>query len=61
MMDDFDKIYPGYNFARHKGYCTKDHQEALRRLGPCPIHRMSYAPLKKTKSKGEQLVLIGEI
>lgn len=42
----FETTYPGYGFAQHKGYGTKAHQEALRRLGPCPIHRMSYAPVK---------------
>ncbi len=44
-MDEFDKIYPGYGFASHKGYPTVEHREALVRLGPCPIHRRSYAPV----------------
>ncbi len=44
-MDEFDKIYPGYGFAGHKGYPTVAHREALVRLGPCPIHRRSYAPV----------------
>ncbi|CEG56723.1 ribonuclease HII [Legionella fallonii] len=44
-MDEFDKIYPGYGFAGHKGYPTVEHREALVRLGPCPIHRRSYAPV----------------
>lgn len=43
----FDEQYPGYGFAKHKGYGTKAHLEALQRLGPCPIHRRSYAPVKK--------------
>ena len=42
-----DKQYPGYGFAKHKGYGTKQHLEALQTLGPCPIHRISYAPVKK--------------
>lgn len=46
-MGELDAAYPGYGFADHKGYGTKAHQEALARLGPSPIHRMSYAPLKK--------------
>lgn len=46
-MHELDAQYPGYGFAEHKGYGTKAHQEALARLGPSPIHRMSYAPLKK--------------
>lgn len=43
----FEEQYPGYGFAKHKGYGTKVHLEALQRLGPCPIHRRSYAPVKK--------------
>jgi ribonuclease HII len=38
--------YPGYGFAQHKGYGTKLHMEALRRLGPCAIHRHSFAPVR---------------
>jgi ribonuclease HII len=41
-----DEQYPGYGFARHKGYGTRIHQEALIRLGPCPIHRRSFAPVR---------------
>jgi ribonuclease HII len=44
-MDEMDKLYPGYGFSSHKGYPTREHQEALIRLGPCPIHRKSYAPV----------------
>lgn len=44
-MEEFDQIYPGYGFASHKGYPTVAHREALIRLGPCPIHRRSYAPV----------------
>lgn len=40
-----DVMYPGYGLAKHKGYGTKVHKEALVRLGPCPIHRMTYAPV----------------
>ena len=39
--------YPGYGFEVHKGYPTKAHLEALRRLGPCPEHRMSFAPVRQ--------------
>ena len=42
MMVEYDSIYPGYGFASNKGYGSKDHIEALRRLGPCPIHRRSF-------------------
>lgn len=42
IMLDYDREYPGYGFAAHKGYGSKDHYEALRELGPCPIHRLSF-------------------
>ncbi len=38
--------HPGYGFARHKGYGTAEHRAALAKLGPCPLHRMSFAPLR---------------
>ncbi|MGC1181446.1 ribonuclease HII [Legionella sp.] len=44
-MEALDNIYPGYGFAEHKGYPTVVHREALVRLGPCVIHRRSYAPV----------------
>ena len=40
-----EREYPGYGFAKHKGYPTKDHLAALARLGPCPEHRRSFAPV----------------
>jgi ribonuclease HII len=42
IMDAYNKIYPEYNFARNKGYGTKEHREALRRFGKSPIHRASF-------------------
>ncbi|PHS64580.1 MAG: ribonuclease HII [Thalassobium sp.] len=45
-MLELDKQYPGYGFAKHKGYGTAVHMEALQALGPCEIHRRSYAPVK---------------
>jgi ribonuclease HII len=42
IMDELEKKYPGYGFAQHKGYSTPEHQDAIRELGPCPIHRLSY-------------------
>lgn len=45
QMLEAEKLYPGYGFAAHKGYGTQEHLKALRSLGPCPIHRMSYAPV----------------
>ena len=40
-----EREYPGYGFAKHKGYPTKDHKAALMRLGPCPEHRRSFSPV----------------
>lgn len=45
-MVRMDGVFPGYGFASHKGYGTAGHMEALRRLGPTPIHRRSFAPLR---------------
>ncbi len=42
MMIEYDKIFPEYGFAKHKGYGTAMHTEALRKYGPCPIHRRSF-------------------
>ena len=44
-MEHMDRLYPGYGFAKHKGYFTAEHQVALKKLGPCAIHRRSYAPV----------------
>lgn len=41
------KLYPGYGFENHKGYGTKEHMNALEKLGPCLIHRFTYSPVKK--------------
>jgi ribonuclease HII len=40
-------LYPGYGFERHKGYATEDHLERLARIGPCPLHRQSFAPVRR--------------
>jgi ribonuclease HII len=45
IMADLDRIHPGYGFARHQGYPTAAHREALMRLGPSPVHRRSFAPV----------------
>ncbi len=44
IMKEYDKQYPGYGFAKHKGYGTKEHLVAIEKLGPSPIHRFSFAP-----------------
>ena len=46
-MRALDAVYPGYGFARHKGYPVRSHFLALRRLGPCPIHRRSFAIVRE--------------
>ena len=46
LMREFDRLYPGYGFAEHKGYGTPQHLAAIRRHGPCPIHRRSFAPIR---------------
>lgn len=45
LLVELDAVYPGYGLARHKGYCSPQHLEALRRLGPTPLHRKSYQPV----------------
>src|SRR6185503_4350107 len=45
MLVELDAVYPGYGLARHKGYCSREHMEALTRLGPTPLHRKSYQPV----------------
>src|SRR5215813_8042446 len=47
-MDAWDVCYPGYGFAQHKGYSTPEHMDALRRLGPTPLHRFSFAPVRES-------------
>lgn len=47
IMEQADKDYPGYGFGKHKGYGTKEHLEALKRFGPTPLHRHSFAPLRQ--------------
>ena len=46
-MEEAEGLYPGYNFARNKGYGTAHHREQLANLGPCPLHRRSFAPLRQ--------------
>jgi len=44
LMARLDGLYPGYGFGRHAGYATAAHRAALDALGPCPVHRRSFAP-----------------
>jgi ribonuclease HII len=47
LMRELDRVHPGYGFAQHMGYSTKQHFAALTRLGPSPIHRRSFAPVRE--------------
>lgn len=47
LMVMADEMYPGYGFADHKGYATEEHLNCLQRLGPCLIHRTSFAPVRE--------------
>lgn len=46
LMIELDALHPGYGFARNKGYSTRDHLDALKRIGPSPVHRRSFAPVR---------------
>jgi ribonuclease HII len=46
LMVALERDFPGYGLARHKGYGTREHRKALSRLGPCPIHRRSWRPMR---------------
>ncbi|HEU5122529.1 MAG TPA: ribonuclease HII [Verrucomicrobiae bacterium] len=48
LMRDYDRQFPGYGFAEHKGYATPKHYAAIQQLGACPIHRRSFAPFRPT-------------
>jgi ribonuclease HII len=50
FMVELEETYPGYGFAHHKGYGTAVHSQALANLGPCPMHRVSFAPIQALQS-----------
>ncbi len=50
-MVEMEAIYPGYGFAQHKGYGTLQHRKALQKLGACPIHRVTFAPIKQCEEE----------
>lgn len=54
LMKDYDREYPGYGFARHKGYGTAEHVECLDRLGVCALHRRTFAPVRDRIARPEQ-------
>ncbi len=57
LMVTLDACYAGYGFARHKGYGTPEHLNALQRLGPCAAHRRTFAPVRALLHRQEQLTL----
>ena len=46
LMAEFDQLYPGYGFSSHKGYRAQAHADGLLKLGPCPEHRLTWAPVR---------------
>jgi len=46
-MGEYHELYPQYGINKHKGYLTRQHMDALREYGPCPLHRKTYAPIKE--------------
>ncbi len=60
LMAAMDDLYPGYGFAEHKGYRAPVHGEALVRLGPCPIHRMTWAPVRIALAGGDPMLAASE-
>jgi ribonuclease HII len=58
LMAEIDDLYPGYDFARHKGYGTRRHRRALVELGPCPLHRRTFAPVRR-RIEGELFYEVG--
>jgi ribonuclease HII len=60
LMAEMDDLYPGYGFAAHKGYRAPVHGEALLRLGPCPIHRITWAPVRIALAGGDPMLAASE-
>ena len=54
-MEELEKQYPRYGFAQHKGYSTPEHQSAIRGLGPCPVHRLSFPFIRELCGEFSQL------
>ena len=62
MMKDYEQLYPGYGFAQNAGYGTKAHLEGLEKLGPTPIHRMTFCSGKRLSIKSKiELFLVNSI
>lgn len=61
MMQEFDQKWPQYGFGKHKGYATEEHIGAIQRLGPCPIHRKSFDPIRSLFFPDRQMQLFSDI
>ena len=60
LMVAYDLQYPGYGFAAHKGYGSSQHLDALEALGPCPLHRLTFAPVARTRKASASFSLFAE-
>ncbi len=56
-MQEWDAVYPQYGLTRHKGYQTPEHMRALRQHGPCPLHRRSFAPVRREAKRNQGAAL----
>jgi len=52
LMEEYHRAWPDYGFDRHKGYPTPEHLRKLKELGPCPIHRKTFAPVREALEPG---------
>jgi ribonuclease HII len=59
LMEELDRTYPGYGFASHKGYGAPSHLAALQTLGPCPQHRVAFAPVRALITGGDPALASG--
>ena len=60
LMAQMDDVYPGYGFAGHKGYRAPVHAEALLKLGPCPLHRMAWGPVRLALMGKDPMLAFGD-
>jgi ribonuclease HII len=60
MLVELDCQFPGYGLARHKGYGSPEHLDALARLGPTPLHRRSFSPVAQTVLEFPSLLELGD-
>jgi ribonuclease HII len=60
LLVEFDKQYPGYGLASHKGYCSREHMAALARLGPTPLHRRNWSPVAQQMLEFPELIELAD-